>query len=105
MGHEKTSRGANSFGKFITSERQLWNRSEISINNARLEKKSKIAGNSTKKTNENLKMGSSFFLESASTAMGKYTVITWASRHKNAVTANDSDALYAIQGKILKLFA
>ena len=51
-------------------------RYEISINNARLEKKSKIAGNSTKKTNENLKMGSSFFLESASTAMGKSTIIT-----------------------------
>ena len=79
-------------------------RCEISINNSRLEKKSKSAGNSTKKTNENLKMGSSFFLESASTAMGKSTIITWASRHKNAVIANDSDALYAIQGKILKLY-
>ena len=37
--------------------------------------------------------------------MGKYTVFTWSSRHKNALIADDSDALHAIQGKFLTFFA
>ena len=49
---------------------------KFQLTNARLEKKSRSTGNRTKETNENLKIGSSCSLESASTAMGKYTVIT-----------------------------